>query len=236
MSRIESCACCRPALLTRMSSPAEALDGLVDQADAERLVAQVARDGERRAALGLDQLDDFARVRLLRRQVVDGDVRALASEGDRRGAAHTGITPGDQRPAAREAPRALVAGLPVVRTRVHLAGEARPSLRLLGIGRPRVTRLRILQRLRRRGRAGRRGSRRDRSRRGRCDDAESGDAHADGAARQGRVVVLAHRVSPGRHASTTRRSARCLTRRRCQSGVAFRLRRTAPSSCKALAA
>ena len=92
----------------------------------------------------LDQLDDLARVRLLGREVVDRDVGAFARIGDRRGAAHAGIAAGDQRLASGEAARAAVAGLAMIRPRVHLARQARPGLRLLLEGRLRIFGTRVI--------------------------------------------------------------------------------------------
>ena len=122
--------CWRPALLTMMSSPPRPLHGLVDQAGAEGFVAEVAGDGKGDAAFLLDEGDDFLRVRLFGGEVVDGDVGAFARIGDGGGAAHAGVAAGDEGLAAGEAAGAAVAGLAVVGTGVHLAGEAGPGLRL----------------------------------------------------------------------------------------------------------
>ena len=113
-----------------MSSPPSSCTASGDQLLAERLVAQVAGDGHALAPLGLDQLDDLARIGLLVRQVVDRDVGALAGEGDGRGPAHAGIAAGDQRLAAGQPARAVIARLAMVGPRLHLAGETRPGLRL----------------------------------------------------------------------------------------------------------
>src|SRR5215203_4812929 len=97
---------------------AEAVDDLLDRLLAEAGVADVAGDGEAVAPLGLDEPLGLARVLALV-QVHDGDVRALAGEQDRHGAADAGVAAGDDRDlvvepsAAREARR-------VVRPRVHL--------------------------------------------------------------------------------------------------------------------
>ncbi len=61
---MEAWACCRPALLTRMSRPAQTAHRAGDQVLAERLVTQVAWQGQSDAALGLDQRDYLARVGL----------------------------------------------------------------------------------------------------------------------------------------------------------------------------
>ena len=92
---------------------------------------QVAGNREAGAAFFLDQRDHLLCVRLLGGQIVDGDIGAFTRICDRSGAAHARIAAGDQRLAAGEPPGALVAGLAVIGTRLHLAGEAGPALRLL---------------------------------------------------------------------------------------------------------
>ncbi len=194
MSRIESWLCCRPALLTTMSRPPRPLDGVGHELLAERLAAQVARQGEADPALGLDQRDDLARVGLLVRQVVDGDVGALAGIGDGGGPAHAGVATGDQRLAPGEAARALVARLAVVRAGIHLAGQAGPGLGLPLERGPGIFRRRVLERLgcRLRRRAlgeGRRGDRTE-------GQAEPGGAANHCPAGDRRRVVRVHGVAP----------------------------------------
>jgi len=60
-----------------------ALHGLLDQALAERRVAQVAGDRDGLAADVADERQNFLGVLFLLRQVVDCHVRAFAREGDR---------------------------------------------------------------------------------------------------------------------------------------------------------
>jgi hypothetical protein len=110
---------------------AEALHGLLDQRLAKGFVLEVAGDRKAVAAFLLDQSDHFLRIRFLRRQIVDGNIGAFARVRDRGGAAHAGISTCNQRLAAGQATGALVAGLTMVRPRIHLAGKARPGLRLL---------------------------------------------------------------------------------------------------------
>ena len=76
--------------------PAELVDGLLDRALAEVLVADVAGDRDRLAAFLLDDLLGLRRIVMLA-QIEDGDVGALAREqgGDR--AADAAVGAGDQR-------------------------------------------------------------------------------------------------------------------------------------------
>ena len=76
----------------------------------------------------------------------DQDVCAFACERDRDRAAYAAVTAGDDGLHPLQLTRALVAGLAMVRPRIHLAGKARPRLRLflegrLGIFIDRVTQL-----------------------------------------------------------------------------------------------
>ena len=120
---------------------------LIDQLLAEFLVSEVAGYRQPDPSLGLDQVEDFARIRLFRRKIVDRDVSAFPRIGDRRRAAHAGIAPGDQRLAACEPAGPAVAGFAVIWPRVHLAGKSRPWLRLLLVGRLGIFIDGILQRL-----------------------------------------------------------------------------------------
>ena len=72
------------------------------------------------------------RVRLLGRQVAEGDVRPLAREGDRRRPADAAVAAGDERLAAGQPARPAVSFLAVVRRRIHLARQPGPRLLLLG--------------------------------------------------------------------------------------------------------
>jgi hypothetical protein len=87
-------------------------------------------DEHRLSARLADQGLDLAGVRLLGRQIVDGDVGAFAGVGDGGGAAHAGIAAGDQSLATLQAARADIAVLAMVRARRHLSGKARPRLGL----------------------------------------------------------------------------------------------------------
>jgi hypothetical protein len=62
---------------------------------AEFLVPEIAGNGQTDPPLGLDQLDDFLRVGLLRGEIIDRDIGAFPREGDGRRAAHAGVAAGD---------------------------------------------------------------------------------------------------------------------------------------------
>src|SRR6202012_3289789 len=84
------------------------------------------------------QVDHFLCIVLFVRQVTDRDIGALARVSDRDGAADAGIATGDERLAAGQPAAALVAGLAMVRSWIHLAGQSRPWLVLRGEGWVRV--------------------------------------------------------------------------------------------------
>jgi hypothetical protein len=167
---------------------AELADRSGDQRLAERRVADVAGDGHGLAALGADELDHVARVRLLHRQVADGDVGTLARVRDRRGAADAAVAAGDERAPAAEPPRTAVAGLAVIGWRDHLAGETRGRLGLPLERRLRIAGPRIPARGERRRRRGGGRSRRHRRRQRGGGDA-NGDA-AEELAAGGLAVVV----------------------------------------------
>src|SRR5690606_6604624 len=98
-----------------------ACDGVGDEAPAELLVADVAREQDRGAAGVLDPAGGRAGVLLLFREVGDRDVRTLARERDRDRAPDAGVAAGDQRPLAVEPARPPVGGLPVVGLLRHVA-------------------------------------------------------------------------------------------------------------------
>jgi hypothetical protein len=75
-------------------------------------------------------VDHFLRVGLFGREIIDRHVCALACEGDRGRASHSGIAAGDQRLAPGEPSGAAITLFAVVGTRIHSAGKARPCLRL----------------------------------------------------------------------------------------------------------
>jgi hypothetical protein len=68
--------------------PAEFTRGAIDQLATERLLADVSRNSDRRAARRADQPDDLLSVELLHRKVVDRHVRAFPGKGDGGGAPH----------------------------------------------------------------------------------------------------------------------------------------------------
>ena len=78
-----------------------------------------------------DKADGLLRIFLFLRKIVDGNVRTLAGEGDRGGAANAAIATGDQRLAVWQAPVALVALFAVVGFGGHLRIEAGNGLRLM---------------------------------------------------------------------------------------------------------
>ncbi len=102
------------------------------------------RESHRNPAGIRDQLNHLARIGLLGRQVIDGNVCALAPIGNRSGAAHARVTPRDERLASLKAAGAPVTELAMVRFRDHLPGQPRPGLRLLGKRRPGIFRARIV--------------------------------------------------------------------------------------------
>jgi hypothetical protein len=139
------------ALLTRRIvheniEPAQACDRLFDELAARRFGADV--DGQRHclAARTANVLHHLARIGLLVRQIGDRDVRALARERDRGGAADPGVAAGNQRLAAVEPAAAAVAALTVIGPRRHAPGEARPRLVLLRKRRVRIQRARVVRR------------------------------------------------------------------------------------------
>ncbi|MND86696.1 hypothetical protein D3C80_786740 [compost metagenome] len=109
---------------------AESLERALHHSRIPRLVTHVARQRQRFDALGLDQGDHFACVRLFRRQIGDGDIGALAGVGDGDGAADAGVSPGDQSAAAFQAAVAAIGLLPMIRLGLHRGDQARRGLRL----------------------------------------------------------------------------------------------------------
>ena len=127
--------------------PPSAGPALLDQLQAERLVAEVARHRDRLAAGGLDERHDLLRVGLFGRQVVQHQVGALAGEGDRDRAADAAIRAGDDGAAALKAAEPAIALLAVVGLRVHVAREAGRRLRLILELRLRILLRRVLHRV-----------------------------------------------------------------------------------------
>ena len=123
---------------------AEAGDRVGDEGRAELLVRDVARQGERRSSLGSDQGKHLFGIRLLARQIDQGDVRTFTGERDGGGTADAGVAAGDESLAARQATMPDIARLAVIGRRIHLRGEPRCSLRLLGKRRLRILLARVL--------------------------------------------------------------------------------------------
>jgi hypothetical protein len=117
---------------------AERLDGALDHGTAMRAIAQIARHEDGFSPFLLDQLLDLLRV-VVFAEIGDQHVRPLARIGDRDGSPNAAVAAGDDRFQALEFAVALVAGLSVIRTRIHSAGPAGHRLLLV-----RVWRLRIL--------------------------------------------------------------------------------------------
>ena len=112
MSRMSLSGCCSPALLTRMSSRPKLSTICCDRALAEALVAEVAGDGDRPAALLLDDRLGLRGVVMLA-QIEDGDVGAFAGEQRRDRAADAAVGAGDERDLALQPVRAGIARFPV---------------------------------------------------------------------------------------------------------------------------
>ena len=74
--------------------PAQLVDRLLDRAFAERLVADIAGDGDRLAALLLDDVLGELGV-LMFAKIEDSDVRALTRKQSRHCAADAAVRPGD---------------------------------------------------------------------------------------------------------------------------------------------
>jgi hypothetical protein len=93
---------------------------------------RVSRNGDSLTALGFNKLYDFVRIRLLFRKIIDNDVCAFASIGDRSGPADAGVPTRHERFTALQSAETLVAGFAVIRDWLHFPGKARDGLRLLG--------------------------------------------------------------------------------------------------------
>ena len=72
-------------------------DGFFHQRIAERLHANVARNGDRLTAFSLNQRYDRCRIGLLFRQIANSDIRTFTGIGDRYRATNSGITASNQR-------------------------------------------------------------------------------------------------------------------------------------------
>jgi len=117
---------------------------LRDELTAEGLGADVAGYRNGLSPGCLDQLYYLMCVGLFDWKKIDCYVCAFPREGDGRRAANTGIASGDQRFAAYQPARTLVALLAVIGPWIHLAGESRRLLRLFMEGRMRILGHRIL--------------------------------------------------------------------------------------------
>src|SRR3984957_664021 len=122
---------------------------LLEEPLAESFVPNITGNRQRGSTFGFHELNDLAGVFLLRRQMVDRHVGALARKGDRGGATHPGIAAGDQSLSAGEPTRAAIGRLAVIRTRIHLARQPGPRLLLPAKRRLRVLGSRVLQGFRR---------------------------------------------------------------------------------------
>ena len=125
MSVMSLSGCCSPALLTRMSSRRASRPPRATAVVAERLVADVAGDRDRAAALDRHDLGGLRRILMLV-EVEDRDVGALAREQRRDRPADAAVAAGDERDLALEPARAGIARRPFgLRLELRLlAGQA----------------------------------------------------------------------------------------------------------------
>ena len=114
----------KPALFTRMSSPPNSATASSTTRRQASASVEVTGDGGALAPGLLHPGERLRCVGLLLREVIDGDVGALAGEGDRHSAADAGVTAGDQGAQAGQLPRPGVGLLAVVGARAHLGRQA----------------------------------------------------------------------------------------------------------------
>src|SRR3954454_7380776 len=124
-------------------------DSLVDQLSAVLFLAKVAWNRDRFTALRLDELNYLLRVRFLRWVIADRNVSPFPRVGDGSRTSHARVASSNQGLSTRKAAGALIALLAMVRTRIHLAGQTWPRLRLARIRWFRILRRRINKRSRR---------------------------------------------------------------------------------------
>src|SRR5712692_1297563 len=110
--------------------PAEAAQGVLDEATAETFIADIAGHQARGATLVLDQAFGLVGVAVLV-QIGDRHLGALACEGDGDGAADAAVAAGDERDASGEPAAAAAALRPDARTRRHRALDARLPILVL---------------------------------------------------------------------------------------------------------
>ena len=134
--------------------PAQFLHRLLDHRTTEGLIADVTGQRHCLASGVADQRHDCLCIRLLVRQVTDGDIGAFAGKGDRCGTPDSRVSAGDQRLAPGEPVGAAVALFAMIRRWLHVPRKAGPGLRLLVEGRFRMQSLGIAQRCGRRLRRG----------------------------------------------------------------------------------
>ncbi|MNU41933.1 hypothetical protein D3C71_306840 [compost metagenome] len=109
-----------------------------------RFVPDVSGQGQGLHPGLLDQGDHLCGVRLLGRQIADGDICAFARIGDGGRPADAGIPARDQGPASFQTAMSDIAVLAMVGPRDHPAGQAGFSLRLTWKGRSGILVARIL--------------------------------------------------------------------------------------------
>jgi hypothetical protein len=97
------------------------LDSLLDDGAAMFRTAQIPRDQNGLAALLFDERLDLARILMLV-EIGDQDIGTLARIGNRYRPANTAVAARYHRFLSCKLPRPFVAGLAVVRSRVHLGG------------------------------------------------------------------------------------------------------------------
>lgn len=105
---------------------------------------RVSRNGDSLTALGFNKLYDFVRIRLLFRKIIDNDVCAFASIGDRSGPADAGVPTRHERLSSNQAAQPLLTRFAVIRDRLHFSGKAGDGLRLRGESGLRILRQRVL--------------------------------------------------------------------------------------------
>src|SRR5260221_2697904 len=109
---------------------AKTADGIRYEFLAKGFIPQVARDGYRFAAFFFYQLNYFTGIGFFGGIIVDCHVCPFARKGDGCRTPHSRVTACNQCLAACQLAGAPIAGFTMVRTGVHLAGKARPWLRL----------------------------------------------------------------------------------------------------------
>src|SRR2546423_2937922 len=97
----DGCACLLPSGVANENiESAQLLYCIRNELAAKIFVAKIAGHGDSFAAGFLNEPDDFVRIELFRWKIVNDYVSAFTRERDRRGAAHSRITSGNERSSA----------------------------------------------------------------------------------------------------------------------------------------